>query len=118
MKKGDFLSIAAVCLACALWFFFTFEKSDRLYAEVYFGGEQVKEISLFDLAEPEIFTVGGCVIKAENGAVSFFESDCPDGLCKKTGALKKPGDTAACVPNRVVVCVKGESKNKFDIVTY
>ena len=56
-------------------------------------------------------------IKIENGEAYFFESDCKDKTCIKSGRLKNSGDVSACLPNKTVLSVKGE-KTSFDAVTY
>lgn len=118
MKKGDFLSVAAVLFLCALWFVLTASTGDSLVAEIYSGGEKVREIPISKLNNAETFSFGGCEITAEKNRIYFAESSCKDKLCIKTGELTRAGDVAACVPNRVVVALKSESKNDFDIVTY
>ena len=51
----------------------------------------------------------GITFRLENGAVSFSESDCFDKTCVKTGALSKSGQTAACIPNRVIIKIRGNT---------
>ena len=41
------------------------------------------------------------------GAVAFTESDCPDKICVRSGFLSRPGQMAACLPNRVSLVVAG-----------
>lgn len=118
MKKGDIFVLAAVLLICMLLFIPSFLPSDEKTAEVYVDGEKVKTVSLSSLKAEERFTAAGCEILFEKDGASFIESDCPDQLCVKCGKLKKNGDSMACVPNRVVVTVRSEKENNYDILAY
>ena len=118
MKKGDFIVIAAVLMLCLLLFIPSFFPADTLTAEVYADGEKVKTVSLSELKGEERFTVAGCEILLEKDGASFIKSDCPDQLCVKCGKLKNPGDSMACVPNRVVVTVKTENNDDYDMMAY
>jgi len=55
-------------------------------------------------------------IKVEDGRISVIEADCPDKECVKRGWLKKPGDSAICLPHRLVIRLTGEAE--VDGVTY
>ena len=39
------------------------------------------------------------------GAVAFVESDCPDQICVRSGFLNRPGQMAACLPNRLALAI-------------
>ena len=53
----------------------------------------------------------------KDGKIAFVNAKCRDGLCEKRGFLFRAGDTAACLPNRTVITVKGENRS-FDGVSY
>ena len=118
MKKGDYLVIAAVLLVCLLLFIPSFLPSDEKTAEVYVDGEKVKTVSLSSLKDEEHFSAAGCEILFEKDGASFIESDCPDQLCVKCGKLKNAGDSMACVPNKVVLTVKAEKNDDYDMMAY
>ncbi len=115
-RKSD-LIIILVCLLVALIFFLpTFISSgENLTAVIVHNGETVKEIILTDETD-EIFEVDGAVIKAEGMNIYFEDSDCPDKVCVRSGKLTSKGESAACVPNRISVYIKGS--DNFDIMTY
>ena len=82
-------------------------------------GETVLELPLSDVTEPQEITLkNGIRLKAEQHTICFLQSDCPDGLCVKVGALEKPGDVAACLPNKTVVSIRGGDNGAVDILTY
>ncbi len=51
--------------------------------------------------------------------VGMYEADCPDKICYSPEYILRPGETIVCLPNRVVIEVKGESpdENDADIIT-
>ncbi|MGN1195491.1 MAG: NusG domain II-containing protein [Acutalibacteraceae bacterium] len=118
MKKGDYLVIAAVLIISLLLFIPSFLPSGEKTAEVYYNGEKVKTVSLSSLEKEERFSVAGCEILFEKDGASFVKSDCKDQFCVKCAKLKNSGDSMACVPNRVVVAVKAEKDDDYDIMAY
>ena len=114
--KGDILLILFLCIIIVLLFVPSFSGADeKLTAEIFYEGELVSTVRL---SEKEEITVGNCVLLLEKDGVSFVSSDCHDKLCVKRGKLKRKGDTMACVPERVVAVIKGESEEDFHIATY
>jgi hypothetical protein len=55
-------------------------------------------------------------LRTEDGRITVIEANCPDRDCVKRGWLKKPGDSAVCLPHRLVIRLTGESE--VDGVTY
>lgn len=54
--------------------------------------------------EYKIQTSGGQVVIFLSAETVYIQSsDCPDQICVHEGELKKPGDGAICLPNKVVV---------------
>lgn len=116
IKKGDVIIIISLCLLCAFLFALPLFSANRpSAAAIWQNGEKVEEIDLSAVRESRKITVGGCVLLVENGSIRFLDADCPDKLCVKSGALSKNGDTAACVPNKVVVIIENKEKS-FDAV--
>lgn len=58
-----------------------------------------------DRARPDM------VIEIKSGRVRVAESNCPNQVCVRTGWVSRPGRTIICVPNRVVIKVKGRMSN-------
>lgn len=120
LSKPDFiiiLIVAVVAVVALLWQ--NTASADGAVAEVTIDGETVLELPLSDVTEPQEITLkNGIRLKAEQHTICFLQSDCPDGLCVKVGALKKPGDVAACLPNKTVVSIRGGDNGAVDILTY
>lgn len=120
LSKPDFiiiLVVAVVAVAALLWQ--NTASADGAVAEVTIDGETVLELPLSDVTEPKEITLkNGVRLKAEQHTICFSQSDCRDGLCVKVGALEKPGDVAACLPNKTVVSIRGGDNGAVDILTY
>ena len=56
-------------------------------------------------------------IEIKGGAIRVAESDCPKGICKQAGWVRTPGRSIMCVPNRVLIELKGQSKD-YDAESY
>jgi hypothetical protein len=56
-------------------------------------------------------------IEVHNGAVRVAESDCPKGVCKHVGWVRTPGRSIVCVPNRVLIELRGEHL-RYDAESY
>ena len=56
-------------------------------------------------------------IEIKNGAIRVAESDCPKGICKQAGWVRTPGRTIMCVPNRVLIELKGQPRD-YDAESY
>lgn len=119
-RKTDLIVIIVVVLAAALISIPKLFNSDRLTAEIYVDGRLSETIDLstvekeYTITEP---TEPRVEITVKNGEIYFSHAECKDKLCIKTGKLTSGGETAACLPARVVISVKSD-KNKTDIMTY
>jgi hypothetical protein len=120
MTKGDLLLL--LCLTGALFAFHFFttrsaEEGER-YAEISVDG-RVDVVAALD--EDGTYAPTGrpaVQIAVRNGAVGFVHSDCPDKICIHSGFLSTPGQSAACLPNRVVLRVAVRKGQAVDSVTY
>lgn len=115
-RKNDII-IITVCLVAAFLCFLPslFSSAGNLTAVIMSDGEIVKEIVLTDTTD-ETFETGDVIIRAEGRNIYFEESNCPDRICVKSGKLSSAGSSAACVPNRISVYIKGS--DDFDMMAY
>ena len=118
ITKGDIILIVSLLVLCLGLFVSSFKTAENLRAEIYVGGEIAHNIALSEVKENYTLTENYCQLLIENDGVSFVFSDCGDQLCVRRGKLKKQGDTMACVPEKVVVILKSDTKDKIDGVAY
>ena len=59
------------------------------------------------------------LIEIGDEKVRVIEADCPDKLDVKQGYISKPGETIVCLPNRLIIEIKGENgENEIDYLSY
>lgn len=123
-KKTDVIIILVLIVLSTLGFFgykYFFAKKTAI-AEIYYKTELVKVIDL-TTATDKTFTVPenkNVVFKTfSDGSICFYKSDCPDKICIHSGKLSIPGQSAACLPNKLfirIVSKDGYSNDDIDIV--
>lgn len=118
ITKGDIILVISLIILSVMLFAFSFSKSESLKAEIYVDGEKLHSITLSEVTESYTLTENYCQLLIEKDGVSFVFSDCGDQLCVKRGKLKNQGDTMACVPEKVVVILRSDGKDKIDGVAY
>ncbi len=119
ITKGDIILIVSILVLSLVLFVTSFtNKGENLRAEIYVNGQMAHSIALSEVAESYTLTENYCQLLVEKDGVSFVYSDCGDKLCIKKGKLKNQGDTMACVPQKIVVVIKSDSKKQIDGVVY
>ena len=115
--RYDLLLISVLlCLsALTMILIFSLRKEGRAVT-VEIDGVKAGEYSLLEEGE---YTLGdgGNILKIENGEAYLIYADCPDKTCVRTGRIKYEGQSIVCLPNKVVVIVKGDSQGGVDLVS-
>ncbi len=93
--------------------------SDRPVARVF---QDNRLIGVYQLDRDQTIKIGDktrthMTIEIHNGAIRVAESDCPKGVCKHAGWVRTPGRSIMCVPNRVLIEIKGEAGD-YDAESY
>ena len=78
-------------------------------------GEIYGVYSLHEDQEIQINDTNVLVIK--EGKVDMTEANCPDQMCVDHIEVSKTGETIVCLPNKIVVEVKGADSVELDAVT-
>lgn len=95
--------------------------SGSKYVEISSENKLYKRIPLTTTTNETILVKNGLgmdVVNISDGKVKIVEADCPDKICIKDGAISEPGQILVCLPNKVVVEVKGEQNSENDAVSY
>lgn len=123
-RKTDIIVIAVIIVASAvIWFVYnSIFAGKTAKAEIYYYSKLVQTVDLtagkektFSIAEDDevVFRLD------KEGNIQFIESDCPDKVCIRSGKLHMVGQSAACLPNGIVIKIvpRGErSEADLDIV--
>ena len=117
LKKKDIvlmIIILVVAGSCMLLHRIIGEKSAD-YITVKVNGKIEGVYSLADDQEI-VLNNGSNVLKIKNGEADMIRADCPDQLCVKQKAVSKNKESIICLPNQVVVTVRGGEKRDVDAV--
>ncbi len=107
-KKTDiFIITAIIAVALVTWLIYNKTALAKpVKAEIYYYSELVETIELAD-GQAKEFSVPqdeNVVLRVDGkGNIQFIESDCPDKVCIKTGKIHLAGQSAACLPNGIIV---------------
>jgi hypothetical protein len=75
----------------------------------------------FSLDEDRFIPVDGklgtTTVKIAGKGVRVLDSPCPYKLCVKSGPISRSGETLVCLPNRVVIRIKGGDERSVDAVS-
>lgn len=119
-RKTDAVIAAAVLCVCAVLLLVSRAGRDgTVTAQIICDGEVYCEYELS--AQTETFTVSpkeGVVITFDGGSVFFSESGCKGKQCISAGRLTKAGQSAVCLPENVLITLKGKSAPSADAITY
>jgi len=118
-KKTDIIIILILIILSAIGYFGYkhFFSSHEALAEIYYKTKLVKVIDLSTVTD-KTFTIPeneDVVFKTfSDGSICFYESDCPDKICIKSGKLSIPGQSAACLPNELFIKIVVKDKHNND----
>lgn len=93
------------------------DESSTIYAVVTIDGEPVKEIELSEDTPNETFTFYPAdgqynIIEVDGTKIRNKEDNSPDQIAVKTGWISKPGETAICLPHKLIIEVKATDSSK------
>ena len=92
----------------------SFGSQTEAEAEIYYNSAIVKTVSLTS-GISEKFAVPGqpnVILQVNHGGICFYSSTCRDKICIKSGVLSRPGESAACLPNKVAIKIVAVGNNK------
>ncbi len=126
LTKGDKLLIFFIVLISLLSFMYinryAFSDQER-YISVQVNGKEIKKIlydeKLIGHTIPIETEYGYNLLEIGDKKVRVIEADCPDKIDVKQGYIERVGETLVCLPNKLVIEIKGISKeDDIDIMSY
>jgi hypothetical protein len=118
-KAGDWV-LAGLILAVMFLvpLVFAQQNTGLVTAVVEQNGAEIARIRLSGLSEAVRVDYAGQfpgAVRAENGRIRFEAAKCPDQICVHTGWISNPGQTAACLPARVLIRLEGTPTGDVDV---
>ena len=85
-------------------------------AEVSVGGELVAALPLSEDGEMVVEGYGGGenTLVIRDGEADIVAATCPDGVCVRHRPVSREGESIICLPNRVVVTIRGGKEAAVD----
>ncbi len=121
VSRTDWVVIVATAAAVTLSYPLLWsgsEGSGDATAAVIVNGEEHTRLPLREAAELTVEgALGPTVIRVEEGAARVVEDPGPQQLCVRVGEIRRPGQAAVCLPNRVVVEIRGD-QSAYDAFNY
>ncbi len=110
-KRGDFALSAALLVAAGL-IALSFLGAERgSTGMILVGDEILHKIDLRSVDTPYTIDVEGSghrlAVRIERGRMRVLSADCPDQTCVHMGWLSRAGQSAVCLPARILLRVEG-----------
>lgn len=107
-RKSDLMLIALLLLLSLLPLLLRYgETSGRLYAEISVDGKILQRVPLVGRQSIPIETPDGHnLLRVEEGGIIVEKADCADKVCMRIGAIRRPGETIACLPHKLLIEIK------------
>lgn len=121
--RRDLLAVLGVALAALIWLLLARAAPGGTTAVVELDGQVVMTRDLTRLEGTESAGIEGrngiaLTVEFSREGARIAQSGCPDKTCQRTGWLRKAGDSAVCLPGRVVLRLEGPGGAGIDAETY
>lgn len=100
------LIVLLLSVFLSLFFWLNRDKEKGAVAEVYIGDRLAVSYPL-DRDGEYVLNGGSNILKIEDGEAYMIYADCPDGWCKNQGKISRSGERITCLPNKVMIMIKG-----------
>lgn len=125
-KIGDLLIIMITVILTIVLTFIVLKSEilgDERIIEISINGESTTYkygVTDSDIIEIEYADQKGYVI-FESGKVKIKPmsiKNCPNQICSKTGWIEKSKESIICLPNKIIITIKGSTNEPVDIISY
>ncbi|WP_291637892.1 NusG domain II-containing protein [Clostridium sp.] len=128
MKSGDkivgivLLIIVVIALSVDSIYKTSLKGSENI-AVIKNEGKVLKTIDLNKVVEPREFTIktdkgNYNIISVKHSGIRVKAADCPNQVDVKVGWISKPGQLIVCLPNKLIISIKGEENKGIDDKTF
>ena len=116
MRKADYLLIIVMLIAAALGYgiFAMQGNSSNKILIIKHDNAIVERIPLKGITAETKLAInvqdGTLIVRYDKNGAWVEESPCPDKICIHQGKITKPGETVACVPEKVLLTIEEPQK--------
>lgn len=91
--------------------------NDEVVAYISIDGEVVDTFTLSESTPHEVKTYYPAddqynIIEIDGTRIRVKEDNSPDQIAVKTGWISRPGETSICLPHKLIIDIRGESRTK------
>lgn len=123
MKRLDIIIIVLMITisiaSLGIYKWYTNQVYGEKYLEISVKGELFKTLPLKEDSKEETLNIntdlGVNIVKISNGRVGIVDANCPDELCIKDGFISQPGEMLVCLPNKLVLEIKGQKQSETEL---
>lgn len=115
LKKGDVILIIITLILSMSAMYYTKRINDSIksnYISIQLDGKEIKKVyfgkEVFGKEIPIKSQYGYNLIEIGDNRVRVKKADCPDKLDVRQGWIDRAGQTIICLPNRLVIEIKGD----------
>lgn len=95
--------------------------NDERYISIQVNGKEIKKVifdeKLIGTTIPIKTDYGYNLVELDDNKVRVIEADCPDKIDVKQGYISRIGETIVCLPNKLVIEIKGlKTDSDIDIM--
>lgn len=116
MKHRNFILVFfIIIIICVTLCYFAASRRERGVAEIYSNGQLIHEIDLGNVTSPYEIQIdnstGHNTIYVEHDKISVSDASCPDKLCVRQGAIQNSSYPIVCLPNNLIIKIKGAASS-------
>ncbi len=111
-RPWDLLILAVIIVTGVFAVFFALNNNNGETVEISLNGEVIYNLPLDEDRTIEIEGIGKVIIA--DSTVKLIESTCPDHLCELQGEISSAGESIICLPNKLIITIKGDSE--WDVI--
>ena len=106
-RLADIILVAVLLvISLSVFLVISLTKEEGAVAVVTVDNEIIGEYSLSDDGEYSL-NGGTNILVIKDGKACVTYASCPDGLCVNQGKISKTGERIVCLPNKLMVEIKG-----------
>ncbi|MBN1755819.1 NusG domain II-containing protein [bacterium] len=118
-RYGDFLIILLILVITVSFFLTGYGKATSKTLCIYYDQEEIcsRPLPFSDTLYLK-GAEGNMIVGVKGDTVEVLESSCPRKYCQEMGPIYRPREMIVCVPNKIIIIVKGNpSGKKLDGIT-
>lgn len=123
-KKWDIIIIASLVILSfiptIIFGLFVGNNYNRTYAEITIAGKVFKKIPLSEHSGIDTLDIntkyGSNHVEIVDNTIAIVDATCSDSVCIQQKFISKPGERIVCLPNKVMIEIKGETNDEDEII--